>query len=44
MENNQIPKLYSPEECHHLYPNADEKLLCGIGYGVVMMPLICSEC
>ena len=35
MDNNQNPKEYCPDECHLLYPNADEKLLCGIRYGVV---------
>ena len=44
MKKNQNPKEYNPEECHHLYPNADEKLLCGIGFGVVLNPYICSGC
>ena len=44
MENNQNPKEYNPEECHKLYPNANEDYLCGIRYGVVLNPQICSEC
>ena len=38
MENYQNPKEYHPEECHLLYPNANEELLCGIGFGVVVNP------
>ena len=44
MENNQNKKEYSEEECHLLYPNANDDMLCGIRYGVVLKPLICSEC
>jgi len=44
MENYQIKKEYSAEECHQFYPNGDEKLLCSIGYGIIVIPLFCSEC
>ena len=44
MKKNQNPKEYCSDECLDFYPNADEKLLCGIGFGVVVNPYICSGC
>jgi len=38
MKKNQNPKEYSPDECQDFYPNANEELLCGIRFGVVLNP------
>ena len=38
MKKNQIPKEYCPDECLDFSPKEDKKLLCGIGFGVVVNP------